>query len=186
VVCSVATGSLRSSLTMLPEKANKGGEKGKKRFGTKNFSIFRRQKGEQSPQQPQINAAHRPEKEPSTDEAIASNEAPMDVDTINSLQRYEESKSRLKESLKFRRKEWGLFEFPELDAMPEEQDSPKLQIEISKILDARKNSVADGTTWSKAKAAIEHVFKALSPFAKNFLMVAKEGQSVLLCPIIQG
>jgi hypothetical protein len=103
-----------------------------------------------------------------------------DSDTVNASNRYEEAKQKLRHSLKFRRDEWGSFEFTEVDAIPECEESSKLQNEISKLLTSRKNSIASSTTWSKSKAVVERIFRALSPFAKNVLYIAKSSQVVSL------
>lgn len=80
-------------------------------------------------------------------------------------------------SLKGAPDEWGAFEFPELNAIPEENIA-MLQEQITKTLDARKEAKDNPTKWKTCKVIIEDVFTAMSPFAKVFLSVAKEGAAV--------
>jgi hypothetical protein len=84
----------------------------------------------------------------------------------------------LKQALKYRRHEWGSFDFPEIDSISEEQEPAKLQDEIENVLNSKKNAIKNPTTWSKSKDIIKKAFMALSPFAKNFLTVAANAQSV--------
>ena len=82
-------------------------------------------------------------------EPISRNPSPTpashDPDTSRSLERYREEVLRLKLALQNRRNEWGSFDFPELDSIPENEDITILQIEVEKVLDAKKKSLADKT-----------------------------------------
>src|SRR5262249_47623860 len=103
-----------------------------------------------------------------------------DPDTTRSLERYREEVLRLKLALQNRRKEWGSFDFRELGSIPENEDITILQSEVEKVLDAKKNSLANKTAWTTVKSIIEQGYMALTPFAKTFLSVAKNAQSVYL------
>lgn len=99
-------------------------------------------------------------------------------DTINSLHRYRCAKLKLKELLEFHYDEdWGFFDFPEIDVISEEHESSKLQVEITKIMDARKQSIDD--LLSKCKGIVERAFEALSPFAKDNLENDRDPHSVI-------
>ena len=53
------------------------------------------------------------------------------------------------------------------------------------MLAARESSIKDRKGWSTFTYAVECVFTALSPFAKNFLTVAKDAQAVFpLFPLV--
>lgn len=108
----------------------------------------------------------------------AQSTEPGDTDTIITLKRYEAARTKLNYSLKLRRKDWGTFEFPELQTISEQQDSAKLQSEIDKVMNARKDKIANPTAWIKSKGIVKQIFMALSPFAKNLLTVAQNAQSV--------
>jgi hypothetical protein len=111
--------------------------------------------------------------------SFAQSRPPIDSDTVYALQRYENAARRLNDALKVRRYDWALFELPsELHAIPKNDDVTILREEISKVLTERKKSCRHEKTWSKARAIIEHVFVTLCPFAKHFLMIARNAQSV--------
>ena len=92
--------------------------------------------------------------------------------------RYEDATAQLKKSLNISRRHWQTFEIPNFGNISENDPIPQLREQIQKTLVARMNSVKDRDFWSKGKNIIERVFTATSPFAKKFLEIAKEGQSV--------
>lgn len=49
---------------------------------------------------------------------------------------------------------------------------------INAALIARETSIKDRKGWSKLTDAVECVFTALSPFAKSFVIVVNNAQSV--------
>jgi hypothetical protein len=84
----------------------------------------------------------------------------------------------LQESLKLWQEDSeNSLDFPELAGEPETFDL-QFRKKLNLILDSRKESIKDKSTWSKFGDTIVGIFTALSPFAKNFLSVAREGQSV--------
>jgi hypothetical protein len=103
-----------------------------------------------------------------------------DPDTQRTLQKYEKAKQKMKDSLKFRRNEWGSFEFPQLEKFSDQEELSTLRNEINKVLDCRrqKDTVTNQTIWSKTKKVVENIFTATSPFAKNFLTVAKDAVQI--------
>jgi hypothetical protein len=97
--------------------------------------------------------------------------------------RYKETADQLKEAIKSRS---GLssFDFEELTGEPEGFDDSQFKSKINAILTSREASIKDRKGWSKFTYAVECVFTAFSPFAKNFLTVAKNAQSVMTCLIV--
>ena len=93
--------------------------------------------------------------------------------------RYEEAASLLKEAIKIRKGPWGCFDFEELSGEPEGFDDSQFKNKINAILISRETSIKDRNGWFKFTYAVECVFTAFSPFAKNLLMVAKDAQSVM-------
>ena len=94
--------------------------------------------------------------------------------------RYKEAVEQLKKSVKLPRENWETFDIPDFKNLADVTDPiPQLQDDIKKTLDARKDAFKDQSFWSKSKRITEGIFTAISPFAKNFLFVAKEGSSVL-------
>jgi hypothetical protein len=84
--------------------------------------------------------------------------------------RYKTAVARLQKVLVSAPGHWGSFQVPELDDDNVGNPIDQLRDEINKAL--------RGLKCEKKKNYLEKGFKALSPFAKNFLTVAKEGQSV--------
>lgn len=97
---------------------------------------------------------------------------------------YLDAAKLLEETVKGYEGRWGSFDFPELKGEPEDFDDSLFRERINAVIDARKNEVNDQTAWEKCKHAIQCAFTAFSPFAKNFLTIAKEGQAVFLTPCL--
>src|SRR5437762_2120346 len=93
--------------------------------------------------------------------------------------KYLDSTKQLEEAVKSNENTWGSFDFPELKGEPEDFDDSLFRENINTIIDAQKNEVNDQTSWAKCKNAVQCAFTAFSPFAKNFLSIAKDGQAVL-------
>jgi hypothetical protein len=94
--------------------------------------------------------------------------------------RYKEAATLLEQSVKFRQGNWGSFDFQDLSGEPESLDDSQFRNKINLALATRETSIKDKSAWSKCRYTVECIFTALSPFAKNFLIIAKDGQSVLL------
>ena len=104
---------------------------------------------------------------------------PESADRQRTKARYTEAAKLLEEVVKGRESQWGKFEFPELTGEPEDFNVSLFKDNINSILEKRRGAVKDDTAWGKCEHAIQCVFTAFSPFAKNFLGIAKEGQAVL-------
>lgn len=117
----------------------------------------------------------------SNDQSPISDDVETDSgDRRRAKARYKEAASLLEQSIKNCDGYWGSFDFQDLSGEPEEFDDSQFRNKINMALATRETSIRDRTTWSKCKYTVECVFTALSPFAKNFLMIAKEVQSVSL------
>lgn len=95
------------------------------------------------------------------------------------LSRYRKAASRLKDAIKIRKGVWSAFNFDELCDEPEDLDDSQFKNKINAVFGSQEMSVKDKKGWSKFTYAVECVFTALSPFAKNFLMATQGAQSVL-------
>ena len=93
--------------------------------------------------------------------------------------RYKEAATLLQKSITSRQGLWGSFDFPQLSGEPEDFNDAQFRENINKVLVSHESSIKDRTTFSKCKYTVECIFTALSPFAKNFLTIAKEAQSAL-------
>src|SRR5271169_3050087 len=93
--------------------------------------------------------------------------------------RYKEAADRLKEAVEVRKGSWGSFDFEELSGEPEGFDDSQFKNKMNTVLMSREMSIKDRKGWSKFTYTVECVFTAFSPFAKKFLTVAKDAQSVM-------
>jgi len=113
--------------------------------------------------------------------------APIDResgDTQRTKARYVEAAKLLQEAIKqFSGCRGYQFEFPELTGEPDFNDVAFTE-KFNEALETFKPTIKDAGTWTKSRRALQSLFTALSPFAKNFLTIAIEGAAVTaqLCP----
>ena len=100
-------------------------------------------------------------------------------DRQQAVNRYKKAAEQLKEAIKIRKRLWGSFDFEELSNEPEGFDDSEFKNKINAVLTLRESSINDRKGWSKFTYAVECVFTAFSPFAKNFLIATKDAQSVM-------
>jgi hypothetical protein len=93
--------------------------------------------------------------------------------------RYKEAASKLREAIKTCKGSCGSFDFGDFDDESEAFDDSEFKNKINSILTLRETLIKDRKGWSTLTYAVECVFTAFSPFAKNFLTVAKNIQSVM-------
>ena len=96
------------------------------------------------------------------------------------LNRYRKAVDQLKEAIKIHKSPLGSLDFDELSDEPENFDDLQFRHKINAILISRETSIQDRQGWSKFTYAVECVFTALSPLAKNFLTATKDAQSVMI------
>jgi hypothetical protein len=93
--------------------------------------------------------------------------------------RYRKAVEQLQKSIKLPRKNWEAFAIPDFkDFADVTNPIPQLQDDIKKTLDARAESFKDPGLWSTTKRVTEKIFTAITPLAKNVLLVAKAGSNV--------
>ena len=100
-------------------------------------------------------------------------------DRQRALNRYKKAVDRLKEVIKIRKGPWASSDFEEISDEPEGFDDSRFKNKINTILISREKSIKDRKGWSKFTNAVECVFIALSPLAKNFLTATRGAQSVM-------
>jgi len=93
--------------------------------------------------------------------------------------RYSEAANNLKKAIETRKGSWDSFDFDGLSCEPEGHDDSKLKDKISDVFLSRQASIKDRKGWAKLTYAVECVFTAFSPFAKNFVTIAGSAQSVI-------
>ena len=99
-------------------------------------------------------------------------------DSRRARTRYLEAAKALEEVVSGCKSQWGSFDFPELKGEPINPTDLQFKHKIDTVLEAQKSALKDQTAWEKCKHTIQCVFSALSPFAKNFLTIAANAQSV--------
>jgi len=93
--------------------------------------------------------------------------------------RYTDAVEELQKSIKLQRKNWKPFAIPTFKSFANVTDPiPQLQKDIESTLNARADSFKDPGLWSTTKRVTEKIFTAITPLAKNVLVVAKEGSNV--------
>lgn len=94
-------------------------------------------------------------------------------DRKRTLMRYIAAVEELKSALRLSRPGWETFEFPEFDIIPESNESLTLLQEAIEEKLNTSHDLQDKTIWQKGKILVERLFVGLSPFAKNFLTIAR-------------
>ena len=101
------------------------------------------------------------------------------TDSLRTKERYIEAVRILHEAtIKKRSNRWEKFECRELNGEPEGFHDSQFRRSLEQVLEAHKPDGADRNMWEIGKDNIQHLFNAFSPFAKRFLIIAKEVQSV--------
>jgi hypothetical protein len=95
-------------------------------------------------------------------------------------ERYLEAAVLLEQAVKGRREQGDSdsYDFLEISGEPEKFDDAQFRNKINLALESRKGAIKDQTALSKCKNTVGCIFAALSPFAKNFLIIANDAQSV--------
>jgi hypothetical protein len=104
---------------------------------------------------------------------------PESSDEKRTKARYIASIKALEKAVKGRENQWGSFDFPELRGELENFHTSQLKDKVNEALEAREHRVKDRKAWGKFRHAAECCFTIFTPFAMNFLTIAKEGLSVM-------
>lgn len=108
--------------------------------------------------------------------------------------RYNKAAKDLQEALDHSRTNWKDFKIPALGNISKNNPQFRKQVadlfhkpvadlfdkQVADLFDSSDKSADDMNIWSKCQSIAENLFTAMSPFAKHFLTIAKEGQSVFL------
>jgi len=128
---------------------------------------------EQTPQTPPNTASQSNQESPVSGISESS-------DRQRTKARYLDSIKALEEAVKGHENQWGSFDFPELRGELEEFHTSQLKDKVNEALEAREHQVKGRKAWRKFRHAAECCFTTFTPFAKNFLTIAKDGSSVMV------
>ena len=101
------------------------------------------------------------------------------VDRQQVKARYVQAATFLQEAVRKHQSQGKCFDFPDLSGEMEEFNDQEFRDKLSMAMNGYKESIQNQIVWGKCGQAIQCVFTALSPFAKNFLLIAREGQAVI-------
>lgn len=99
-------------------------------------------------------------------------------DRVRAKARYFDAAKLLEEAVTECGDQWKVFDFPEMRGEPGDSNDAQFRDKINAALAKQKENVKNCNAWGKVEYGIQRVFAAFTPFAKNFLTIAKEGQSV--------
>lgn len=99
-------------------------------------------------------------------------------DEIGTRKRYREAVKQLKISLDSGRRAWQGFEVPDIESVQGTDLLRLLRKEFEKVLNEKELATQKPTLWEKGKRIVESMFMATSLFAKNFLTITQNAQSV--------
>jgi hypothetical protein len=115
-----------------------------------------------------------------TPSSVQSSLTPVDVspDRRRTIERYQQAAKQLEDAVNGRAYVWGGFDVSLLKGEPEDFNDSQFRDRVNMVLDARKDAVESRSAWAKSCRTFQCAFVAFSPFAKNFLEIAKQAQSV--------
>jgi hypothetical protein len=99
-------------------------------------------------------------------------------DRRRTIERYQQAAKLLEDAVNGRADTWGGFDTSLLKGEPENFNDSQFRDKVNEVLDARKDEVESRSAWTKCCHTFQCAFVAFSPFAKNFLAIAKEAQAV--------
>jgi hypothetical protein len=90
--------------------------------------------------------------------------------------RYEEAYNALRNVIEKDNSLCAVFE--ELSADPEGIDDSTFINALHKALESQNSKIKDRSAWGTCKSILKYLVHTFKPFAKNFLMIARDGSSV--------
>ena len=105
------------------------------------------------------------------------------MDTQRARDRHIEAVKILHSVVSGRKNEWADLDVSGLKGELEDVTSLQFRQKLDAVLDAKWKAQKDHTSWKKCSYAMQSCFIAFSPFAKNFLRIATNVQSVSLFTI---
>jgi hypothetical protein len=102
-----------------------------------------------------------------------------DRDRKQTQERYKDATEKLSAALELRGNKWGSFDVTPLDNLDGVDPFPKIRAGILEILNKREEKAQSKDFWPSFKRVVERVFTATSPFAKRFLIIANNAQTLI-------
>ena len=99
-------------------------------------------------------------------------------DTKRTVNQYGDSLRELKEAVKLAHGPWKVFQFSELESIPEDIDPSRLRQAINDVFKSTEGRIKSPSRWAKCKRVIEVVYTALSPVVKNVLSIGRDSSGV--------
>jgi hypothetical protein len=115
---------------------------------------------------------------PEIGQQLAHSGIKVSKDRQRTVRRYIEATKLFDDVVKKQKGRWKVFDFPELSGEPDGVNDTVFKDKLNLAMEAKRNAISDQTAWEKCKHTVQCCFTALSPFAKNFLLIAKDGSSV--------
>jgi hypothetical protein len=113
-----------------------------------------------------------------SEQTAVRTDIPVPGDKQRTGRRYLEAAKLLEGAVKGQEGRWKVFDFPELKGEPDEFNDALFKDKLNMAMESKRNAIKNQTAWEKCKHVVQCSCTALSPFAKNFLIIAKEGSSV--------
>ena len=98
-------------------------------------------------------------------------------DRLQVKDRYVKAATLLQEAVKTHGES---FDFPNLSGEMEEFNGSEFRDKMNMAMRGHKNAIKNQGAWGKCGDVIQCMFTALSPFAQNFLLIARDSQAVIL------
>lgn len=115
---------------------------------------------------------------PQIDQQMANSGNKVSEDRQRTVRRYMEAMKLFEDVVKKQKGRWKVFDFPELSGEPDGIHDTVFKDKLNLAMEAKRKAISDQTAWEKCKHTVHCCFAALSPFAKNFLIIARDGSSV--------
>jgi hypothetical protein len=106
----------------------------------------------------------------------ASSSGPQSSDRQQTKTRYVEAYNSLRKAIETDKSLRAVFD--ELSVDPEGVDDSTFMDALNRALESQNSKVKDRSAWGTCKSIVKYLVHTFKPFAKNFLMIAREGSSV--------
>ena len=103
------------------------------------------------------------------------------TDRKRTRERYVEAAKLLQDTVNIYKDKWGPFDIPAFNGELEDFSNSRFKEQLDSVLETNMKA-QNRSTWERCSYAMQCCFIAFSPFAKNFLTIAANAQSVKRLP----